>query len=267
MSPMPVSRLFVAAALGAGLFASQAQATGLRTFVSGAGSDTGACALASPCRTLAFAFTQTAATGEIVVLDPAGYGPVTITQAVSILNDGVGVAAITAPTGGNGITVQAGASDAVYLRGLTVKGSSTANVGIDFVSGGSLQIVDCDIHDFSNPGVAAGIQIEPSTSSSFSIANTNASDNVNIGIYVLPHGSAVVHGVVSRSTTNNNNFGIVVDDIALNSGTPLNVDIVDSVSSGNNEIGVYFLNRYRSRGHEFQHFGKFRWIGRRRRDR
>jgi hypothetical protein len=42
----------------------------------------------------AFALTQTAAGGEIDVLDPAGDGQVTITKAISIVNDGVGIAAI-----------------------------------------------------------------------------------------------------------------------------------------------------------------------------
>jgi hypothetical protein len=59
--------------------------------------------------------------GEIDVLDPAGYGAVTIAKAISIVNDGVGVAAIGAATG-NGVTIKAGAGDSVHLRGLTIDG-------------------------------------------------------------------------------------------------------------------------------------------------
>ncbi len=92
-----------------------------RTWVSGKGTDSGACTRAAPCQTFAFALTQTAAGGEIDVLDPAGYGTVTITKAISIVNDGVGVAAIGTASG-NGITINAGASDSVHLRGLTIEG-------------------------------------------------------------------------------------------------------------------------------------------------
>jgi hypothetical protein len=85
------------------------------------GTDSGACTRAAPCRTFALALTQTAAGGEIDVLDPAGYGAVTINKSISIVNDGVGVAAIGASSG-NAITITAGASDSVHLRGLTIEG-------------------------------------------------------------------------------------------------------------------------------------------------
>jgi hypothetical protein len=61
-----------AALLACGLSVAPAQAGPNRTFVSGKGTDSGTCAYAAPCRTFAFALTQTAAGGEIDVLDPAG---------------------------------------------------------------------------------------------------------------------------------------------------------------------------------------------------
>jgi hypothetical protein len=107
------------ALLAFGLSAAPAQAGPNRTWVSGHGTDSGGCTRAAPCKTFAFALTQTAAGGEIDVLDPGGYGPVTITKAMSIVNDGVGVAAIGAPSG-NAITINAGGDDSVHLRGLTI---------------------------------------------------------------------------------------------------------------------------------------------------
>jgi hypothetical protein len=106
------------ALLGCGLSAAPAQAGPNGTWVSGKGTDRGGCPVTAPCRTFAFALTQTAAGGEIDVLDPADYGPVTITKSISIVNDGVGVAAIRASSG-NAITINAGAGDSVHLRGLT----------------------------------------------------------------------------------------------------------------------------------------------------
>src|SRR5262245_17075337 len=64
--------------------AGQAHAQANRTFVSGSGNDANPCSLPAPCRSFAGAITKTNAGGEIVVLDSAGYGSVTITKSISI---------------------------------------------------------------------------------------------------------------------------------------------------------------------------------------
>src|ERR1019366_8861225 len=160
-----------------GLSAAPAHALATRTWVSRHGADSGACGLAAPCRTFAFALSQTATGGEIDVLDPAGYGAMIITKAVSIVNDGVGTAGVQAPSG-NGVTINAGASDSVHLRGLTIEGTGGGQNGILFNTGGNLAIENCVIRDFTN----AGIDIAPSTSSSFSVSNTIASNNRGGGV-------------------------------------------------------------------------------------
>jgi hypothetical protein len=226
-----ITSLSVAAALLAcGLSAAPAQAGPNRTWVSGMGTDSGACTRAAPCRTFAFALTQTAAGGEIDVLDPAGYGPVTVTKAISIVNDGVGVAAI-GTSSGNGVTINAGPSDSVHLRGLTIEGLGSGANGILFNTGGNLAIENCVIRNF----VTAGINIGPSTLSSFSVSNTIASNNGGPGIYVGPNGSAVVTGMLSKVTANNNGSGIAVSGAFA---APLNVTIVDSVVSNNHSFGI-----------------------------
>jgi hypothetical protein len=76
-----------------------AEATVDHTYVSGKGTDTGECE--SPpiaCRTFAYALSQTAASGEIIVLDPADYSPVTITKSISLVADSSGPAGIILPT-------------------------------------------------------------------------------------------------------------------------------------------------------------------------
>jgi hypothetical protein len=223
------------ALLGCGLSVAPAQAEPNRTWVSGKGTDSGACTLALPCRTLAFALTQTHAGGEIDVLDPADYGTVTITKAINILNDGVGTASIlNAVSDGNGVTIIAGASDSVHLRGLTIEGLGRGNNGILFNTGGNLEIENCVIRGFT----FAGINIAPSTStpSSFSVSKTIASNNGR-GIVFVPIGSAVVTGSLGKVTTNNNFNGILVDG-SRTTGTSLNVTIVNSEASGNINYGV-----------------------------
>jgi hypothetical protein len=52
-----------------------ASATIQRTFVASTGNDANPCTLAQPCRGFARAVSQTSPSGEVIVLDSAGYGP------------------------------------------------------------------------------------------------------------------------------------------------------------------------------------------------
>src|SRR5215469_15253791 len=100
-----------------------------RTFVSGFGSDSNPCSHAAPCRTFTRAISQTNAGGEVYVLDTAGYGPFTITKTISVVAQGVtaGISVFS----GDGIDINAGASDTVILRGLTINNQGGVN-GIVF---------------------------------------------------------------------------------------------------------------------------------------
>ena len=64
--------------LVAGLGTAHAQAT--RTWVSGVGDDANPCSRTAPCKTFAGAISKTAPAGTIDVLDPGGFGGVTIAQ-------------------------------------------------------------------------------------------------------------------------------------------------------------------------------------------
>ena len=85
------------------LVPSLAFASASRTFVSGAGNDANACSIVAPCRSLGAALAQTNSAGEIVVLDSAGYGPVTIGKSVSITAPQGVYAGITTAT--DGVTI------------------------------------------------------------------------------------------------------------------------------------------------------------------
>src|SRR5712691_5278787 len=135
--PKITAALLTATLLALSLSAAPAQATTFRTFVSAHGSDANPCTLAAPCRTFAAAFAQTTAGGIIDVLDPAGYGALTIDKSVTII--GRDWASILV-TSGNAITIAAGASDVVNLRGLIIDGAGTASNGIAFVSGAALTV-------------------------------------------------------------------------------------------------------------------------------
>src|SRR5438045_9749589 len=92
-----------------------------RTWVSGVGDDANPCSRTAPCKTFAGAISKTAAGGEIDALDPAGFGAVTITKAITLDGGGAQVASILA-AGTNAITVAAGPNDVVIIRNLRLNG-------------------------------------------------------------------------------------------------------------------------------------------------
>src|SRR5215468_12384489 len=99
--------------LALSVIAAPARAQLARTYVSAAsGNDANDCNRLTPCRTFQAAHDKTSSMGEITVLDPGGYGAVTITKSVSIINDGVGEAGVLVSGGANGITIAASALDA-----------------------------------------------------------------------------------------------------------------------------------------------------------
>jgi len=88
--------------LGAGLLLASAGAHAQnRTWVSGVGDDAYPCSRTAPCKTFAGAISKTAAGGIISVLDPGGFGAVTITKSITI--DGGGIEASILATGSTGV--------------------------------------------------------------------------------------------------------------------------------------------------------------------
>ena len=220
---------------------SPALASASRTFVSGVGTDTGSCPLAAPCRTFAYTLTQTAPSGEIIVLSSAGYGAVTINQAVSIINTS-NFAGVTVASG-NGITINAGANDSVTLRGLTVDGGGTGSNGIVFNSGAKLTIDQCDVLNFVGGGsIGNGILIQPTSGNhNIVITNTTASNNQYIGVYYLPpSGTATTGIVIDRVSANNNAYGIAIQNNS--SSGAATAGISNSIASFNTQDGFYFLD-------------------------
>src|SRR5215467_12554850 len=147
---MTVIRLALGSFLITACFASGSMAQGVqRTFVSGGGSDSNPCSRTAPCRTFAQAMSQTASGGEVVVLDSAGYGPFTITQPITVTAP-LGVYAGISVFSGDGIDINAGGSDTIILRGLTLNNQGGTGSGIVFTTGRALHIEGCVINGFSN---------------------------------------------------------------------------------------------------------------------
>src|SRR5262249_48319193 len=126
---------------------------GNRTFVSAQhGSDANLCSVTSPCRTFGAAIAAVATGGEVVALDSGGYGPVTITQAVTI-EAPAGIYAGIYVASGDAIDVNAPGAP-VTVRGLVLNGGAANGIVVQAV--GTLNVESCSITGFS-PSNHAGI--------------------------------------------------------------------------------------------------------------
>lgn len=109
----------------------------IRVYVSGLGNDSNAaanCPRTKPCRTLEKAYTVVQAGGEIIALDPADYGPVTIAEPLSLL--GVEGAEIGVASNAAGITINAPAAARIIIRNFIISGAGAANTkGIQLNTG------------------------------------------------------------------------------------------------------------------------------------
>src|SRR5512132_1231201 len=170
----------VLAATALMLAATAAHASAQRTFVSPNGADANTvnnCSLQAPCRSFGAAITVTNSDGEIVVLDSAGYGPVTINKSVSIISP-PGVYAGVSVLSGVGITINT-AGVTVGLKGLTINGQG-GTIGIHFAQGSRLDIDGCTVENMNQEGIlVAG-------AGTITIVNSTVVSNnsVNGGIYI-----------------------------------------------------------------------------------
>lgn len=196
-----LAALLVAAA------ASQAGAQASRAWVSGVGDDANPCSRTAPCKTFAGAISKTLAGGVIDVLDPGGFGAVTITKSITIETDGA-IGGILA-SGTNGIIVDAGPSDVVILRNLSFDGFGTGLRGVNFIAGGALHVERCSFEGFTQ----AAIGFEPSGAASLFVHDTVIHGN-RAGIQVRGGASAVEASIERTSVDGDTGNGIRVLDNA-----------------------------------------------------
>ena len=226
---MTKTAALLAALAGMLLCTLPAQAQG-RVFVSGSGVDTNPCTFAAPCRSFQQAYNTAAANSEIDVLDPAGYGPLTISS-YGISIQGHGFSGVT-QTGScltcAAITISVTTTDPVSLNGLLLDGGGTGYIGINITSGNAVQILDCVIRHFD-----FGIFDKTTTTpSKLLIEDTVTSDNSVDGILLDPGDSIFQQATLKGVTANNNQFGVVI------AGADGLTTIASSVMSNNSTAGL-----------------------------
>ncbi len=213
--------------------AAPAHAQATRTWVSGVGDDANPCSRTAPCKTFAGAISKTAAGGEINCLDPGGFGALTITKALTISCE-MGTAGVLV-SGTNGIVIQAGTNDAVYLKGLDFEGLGTGINGIQFNSGLSLNVDHCMIRDFSG----FGINFTPGNVATLNVTNSSISHNGGTssggGVQVTATGSGFARALLSHVSIDRNNFFGVS---AIGNGISPTVQVFQSTISDNSSNGL-----------------------------
>ncbi len=247
MTSRLVRTLFLASLFTITIALSPAHAQATRSWVSGVGDDVNPCSRTAPCKTFAGAISKTLPGGEIDVIDPGSFGPVTITK--SIIIDGHPFEAGVLASGGNGIIVNAAPTDVVRLRGLNIFGTSNALEGVKILQAGTVIIEDCTIEQFTDGVNAAAIDtlsIERSSLSGFTQAgilfnpsqlgskmnlrDVSISGATNGAVSITPSGGGTGKVSIDSSRLMASSFGLRISGPAV-------ATVMNSVASGNTNNG------------------------------
>ncbi len=245
-------KLFAIAAMSF-FVASQAFAQATRTWVSGVGDDVNPCSRTAPCKTFAGAISKTAAGGEISALDPGGFGAVTITKSITINGDAT-LAGILSAGATQGILVNAGPSDTVIIRGVSINGAGTGVNGIRFLAGGELHVENVTMYGFTGQGIL----FAPSAASALFVNDSSIRNAGGGGIYIQPTGAGTAVAAINRVALDGNGRGLRAEDgstvvvrnshaagnfangfVALATSRAVDVTLENVVSSGNGATGIY----------------------------
>jgi parallel beta helix pectate lyase-like protein len=236
--------------------AATAHGQATRTWVSGVGDDANPCSRTAPCKTFAGAISKTATAGEISVLDPGGFGAVTITKSITI--DGAGTLGGILAALVNGVIINAPVNDVVILRNLSINGAGNGTNGIHFLAGKALHVENCTISRFGAPFPNGnGINFIPSGVSLLFVKDTILNQNLHGGIFVKPGAAGTAHVSIDTVRLERNGFGLRVEDrgkatvrdsvaagnlangflsFSASTGTELNLENSEAVNNGTNGV-------------------------------
>ncbi len=210
--------------------AADAQAT--RTWVSGLGDDANPCSRTAPCKTFPGAYSRTAVGGEIDVIDPGGFGTISIGHSLTIDGGGGLMASILASSGTTGVNINAGATDNVILRNLNIQGVSNSSfpgvTGIAFNSGNSLSVEHCVIENFSQYGI-----------------NNTTATRTFMNVLDTKIDNAAIAGIFSTSTTASGanqvsvyNSAVYDSGIGMDANTKSAFTVANSIVANNSGDGI-----------------------------
>jgi hypothetical protein len=201
------------------------------TWVSATGNNANSGTATSPYADFATAVANTAVGGMVSVLGPGDYGPVTITESITI--DGTGGGSIGFAGDGEGIYIDPVANANIVLRNLNIDGGGTGSDAIFIASFGTTNIINvvidgCHLEGFVDLGVGLGSE----SPMNVTVKNTTIQGG-ELGVRTFQNGTAApvtnydhvsldhvtVEGATSSAVfTRNGNVDISNSNITGNTG-------------------------------------------------
>jgi len=212
-------------------FTSVASALPSRTWVSSTGMDANPCSRTAPCATFQGAHDKTAAGGEINCVDAGDYGTVIIGKAITIDCAGT-LGSILVPASNFGIFVNAGSTDVITLRNLSIDGGGNAgNTGFRYIAGAAVHLENVRVFNISGncvellANLTSLLTVDDSTisdcanGSGISVSTTSGTAAVNInGTRISKTGIGVLAGNGSRVTMTNSTVYFNNEGVLQNAG-------------------------------------------------
>jgi hypothetical protein len=242
-----IVRFFSTAALVVG-FSTLAHAQATRTWVSGVGDDANPCSRTAPCKTFAGAISKTATGGEISVLDPGGFGTLTITKSITLNGDGT-LAGILSSLASQAILVNITtnlASDKVVIRSISINGAGNGVKGVRVIDGQEVILDNVTISGLTD----AAVDVAQSQSFSLFLNNVRISKalvgvrtQTTVGTVAGAFENVNIDGMSSHGVECVNNTSMAFRNLETtkcggsgvrSGGAGVDLSIMDSLSSGNN---------------------------------
>lgn len=236
------------------------EATANHTWVGGNGNDANAGTQISPYATFQTAVNNTTAGGVVSVATAGDFGAVTILKSVTI--DGGGIGGSITFSGGEGVYINAGASDIVVLRNLSIDGLGVGPDAIFLNQAAYTVIEDCKLANFTQIGIGLGslstanVVVRNTTISggALGVRTFQGSGQVNYDFVSLRHVS--ISGATSAAVFSRNGLMEISDSvitqslIGVEADTGAYINVANCVVSlngtdeqGFNGLGIiYFAN-------------------------
>jgi hypothetical protein len=245
MTSSKIIRFLAAAALAVG-FSTAAHAQ-TRTWVSGVGDDLNPCSRTAPCKTFAGAISKTATNGEISVLDPGGFGTLTIGKSITINGDGTLAGVLSAGVVGFTVNITTNlATDKVVIRNVSINGVGTGTKGVRIIDGQEVILDNVTIAGVTD----AGVDIAQTQNGNVFLHNVRISkclvgvrSQSTVGAVSGTFDSVFIDGATSHGIECVNNTALVMRNVEVSrcvgsgfrcAAATVNMVVENSVSSGNN---------------------------------
>ena len=170
------------------------------------GSDANACSRTSLCKTITHALTVVNAGGQVSIVGSGTYDNFTVTKAVTVTAEPGVVATLDVPANGNGVTISAGATDRVVIRGLNLN-AQAFGLGITVNSAGEVSLENCVSRNFYH-----ALNFVPSAAASLTVKG-GIYDGTDTSIFICcAAGGTAANVVIDGVTVKNGGYaGINVD--------------------------------------------------------